>query len=224
MQIPRATYRLQFNEGFRLQDALALVPYLHALGVSHIYASPIFKAAPHSSHGYDVCDFSRLNPEIGSESDLERLVNALHEKGMGLVLDMVPNHMGIASPENKWWWDLLKNGCTSNFAGHFDVNWKSSDPKVRGKILIPILGDSYENVLAKGGLKIENENGELILSCFEYKLPLARNSTATKNSITAVFFPSTRSPASVSRTKKSSTTSMRCSGDGSAAAGLTACV
>jgi (1->4)-alpha-D-glucan 1-alpha-D-glucosylmutase len=98
MQIPRATYRLQFNEHFRLADALALVPYLYELGVSHIYSSPLFKAAPHSVHGYDVCDFNELNPEIGTEADLEKLVNALHGKKMGLILDIVPNHMGIASP------------------------------------------------------------------------------------------------------------------------------
>src|ERR1700679_100853 len=98
MQIPRATYRFQINEHFRLTDALALVPYLHELGISHIYASPLFKAAPHSVDGYDVCDFTQINPEIGTEEDLEKLVNALHEKKMGLVLDIVPNHMGIAAP------------------------------------------------------------------------------------------------------------------------------
>src|SRR5580658_8201100 len=128
MEIPRATYRLQFNRFFRLADALRLVPYLHDLGISHVYASPLFKAAPHSVHGYDVCDFNQLNPEIGSESDLEKLVNALHENSMGLVLDIVPNHMGIASPENVWWWDVLKNGRTSRFAGHFDIDWESSNP------------------------------------------------------------------------------------------------
>src|SRR5580698_2353414 len=97
--VPRATYRLQFNENFRLTDALALVPYLRDLGISHVYASPLFKARPHSSHGYDVCDFTQLNPEIGSEDDLEKLVGALRENEMGLVLDIVPNHMGIGAPE-----------------------------------------------------------------------------------------------------------------------------
>ena len=149
MQIPRATYRLQFNEHFRLADALALVPYFHDLGISHIYASPLFKAVPHSVHGYDVCDFTQLNPEIGTEADLEKLVNALHEKKMGMVLDIVPNHMGIASPENLWWWDVLKNGRASQFANHFDINWESPDPKLRGKILVPILDDEYEQVLEK---------------------------------------------------------------------------
>src|SRR5438046_1542532 len=97
MKIPRATYRLQFNEHFRLPDALAIVPYLHELGVSHIYASPLACARPHSAHGYDVCDFSRLNPELGTERDLKSLIAALRENEMGLVLDIVPNHMAVGA-------------------------------------------------------------------------------------------------------------------------------
>ena len=183
MQVPRATYRLQFNEHFLLTDALALVPYLHELGISHIYSSPLFKAAPHSVHGYDVCDFSRLNPEIGTEADLEKLVNLLREKKMGLILDIVPNHMGIASPENLWWQDVLKNGRTSKFANHFDINWESSDPKLRGKILAPILGDSYKKILERGELKIGKENDEFILCYFENKFPLMPNSIPQNCSI-----------------------------------------
>jgi (1->4)-alpha-D-glucan 1-alpha-D-glucosylmutase len=183
MQVPRATYRLQFNEHFLLTDALALVPYLHELGISHIYSSPLFKAAPHSVHGYDVCDFSRLNPEIGTETDLGKLVNALREKKMGLVLDIVPNHMGIASPENLWWQDVLKNGRASKFASHFDINWESSDPKLHGKILIPILDDDYEKVLERSELKIEKQNGEFVLRYFENKFPLAPNSIPQNCSI-----------------------------------------
>jgi (1->4)-alpha-D-glucan 1-alpha-D-glucosylmutase len=179
MQIPRATYRLQFNAGFRLPDALALVPYFHAIGVSHVYASPLFKATPHSVHGYDVCDFNQLNPEIGTESDLEQLASALHTKSLGLVLDIVPNHMGVASPENMWWWDVLKNGHTSNFAGHFDIDWESSNPGLRGKILVPILGDNYENILAKGELQIQKDNGEFILRYFDKILPLAPNTISS---------------------------------------------
>jgi (1->4)-alpha-D-glucan 1-alpha-D-glucosylmutase len=176
MQVPRATYRLQFNEHFRLPDAFALVPYLHGLGVSHIYASPLFKAASHSMHGYDVCDFTQINPEIGMEADLEKLVNALHEKKMGLILDIVPNHMGIASPENFWWQDVLKNGRVSKFANHFDINWESNDEKLRGKILVPILSDDYKKILEGGELKIEKANGEFVLRYFENKFPLAPNS------------------------------------------------
>src|SRR5580693_1720100 len=99
-KVPRATCRLQFNEHFRLRDALALVPYLADLGISHVYASPLLTACPHSPHGYDVCDFNELNPELGTEEDLGEFVAALRERGMGLVLDLVPNHMGIGGPEN----------------------------------------------------------------------------------------------------------------------------
>src|ERR1700749_421387 len=124
MRIPRATYRFQFNRHFRLNDALALVPYLHDLEISHLYASPLFKASPHSMHGYDVCDFNRLSPEVGTEADLENLSDALHERKMGLVLDIVPNHMGITSSENEWWWDVLAKGQKSPFATHFDIDWE----------------------------------------------------------------------------------------------------
>jgi (1->4)-alpha-D-glucan 1-alpha-D-glucosylmutase len=176
MKIPRATYRLQFNEHFRLRDALALVPYLHDLGISHIYASPLFAACPHSTHGYDVCDFSRLNPELGTENDLKKLVAALRHYKMGLVLDIVPNHMGIGSPENRWWWDVLKNGQASPFANHFDIEWQVPDTKLRGKILLPVLGEHYESVLAKGEIQIESQNGEVVLRCHEHKFPLAPDS------------------------------------------------
>jgi malto-oligosyltrehalose synthase len=183
VKIPRATYRLQFNEHFRLSDALALVPYLHELGVSHIYASPLFKASPHSVHGYDVCDFNRLNPEIGTEAELEKLVHALHKRKMGLVLDIVPNHMGIASPENLWWWDVLKNGRASQFANHFDINWESSDPELRGKILVPILGDEYRHILERCELKVEKNNGEFVLRYLEYKFPVSPNSISQDFSV-----------------------------------------
>ena len=173
MRIPRATYRLQFNEHFRLVDALALVPYLHDLGISHIYASPLFKAVPHSAHGYDVCDFSELNPELGTEADLERLADALHERNMGLVLDIVPNHMGIGSPENSWWWDVLKNGRASRFAGYFDIDWKSADPELKEKILLPVLGGQYEDLLRLGEIQILPDNGGVLLGYGEHRFPLA---------------------------------------------------
>ncbi|HTR41255.1 MAG TPA: malto-oligosyltrehalose synthase [Pseudomonadales bacterium] len=174
--IPRATYRLQFNEHFRLADATALVPYFHELGISHLYASPLFKAGPHSQHGYDVCDFNQLNPEIGTEEDLEKLVAALHEQNMGLILDIVPNHMGISTPENEWWRDVLENGPASRFAKYFDIEWNPSDPKLRGKVLLPVLGGHYEHILMRGELQVEKENGEAILRYFENKFPVARDS------------------------------------------------
>ncbi len=174
--IPRATYRLQFNEHFRLADALSLVPYLHELGISHVYASPLFKAAPYSVHGYDVCDFGRLNPEIGTESDLQQLVAALRERKMGLVLDIVPNHMGIATPDNAWWQDVLKNGRASRFAEYFDIQWDGTDPELQNKILLPVLGDPYDRVLERGELRVEINDGQPWLRYFENRLPIAPNS------------------------------------------------
>jgi len=176
MEIPRATYRLQFNEHFRLADALALVPYLSALGISHVYASPLFKARAHSGHGYDVCDFGQLNPEIGTEAELEKFISALRQNGLGLVLDIVPNHMDVGTQENAWWWDVLKNGRASRFANHFDIDWECSDPELRGKILAPVLGDRYERVLERDELKVIEQNGEPVLSYFEHKFPLVPGS------------------------------------------------
>jgi (1->4)-alpha-D-glucan 1-alpha-D-glucosylmutase len=173
---PRATYRLQFNERFRLRDALALVPYLHELGISHVYASPLLKARPHSSHGYDVSDFSRLNPELGTEEDLESLVAALRSHGMGLVLDIVPNHAGIGGPENRWWWDVLARGQDSPFAAYFDIDWQSPDPRLRGKVLVPVLNAPYHRVIEKGGLQLQFDGQALTLRHAELQFPLAPES------------------------------------------------
>lgn len=174
--IPAATYRLQFNEHFRLADALTLVPYLHELGISHVYASPLFKAAAHSTHGYDVCDFAQLNPEIGTEEDLEKLVVLLRGHNMGLILDIVPNHMGISAGGNDWWADILKNGAASPFARYFDIQWESVDPKLRGKVLLPILGDQYDRVLKRGELRLQQDNGAPVLRYFDNRFPLAPDS------------------------------------------------
>ncbi len=172
MPVPRATYRLQFNEHFRLPDALALVPYLEQLGISHVYASPLLKAVPHSTHGYDVCDFGELNPELGTEADLAELVAALRHRGMGLVLDLVPNHMGIGGPENHWWWDVLTWGPASPFAGYFDIDWESSDPQLRGKVLVPVLADRYERLLERGQLRVALHEGEFVLTGPDRIFPL----------------------------------------------------
>lgn len=174
--LPRATYRLQFNEHFRLRDATRLVPYLDELGISHVYASPLFKAAPHSQHGYDVRDFGQLNPELGTESDLEDLVTALRGRGMGLVLDMVPNHMSVGGRDNEWWWDVLLRGEASQFASYFDIDWQSPDPGLRGKVLLPVLADDYSRMLERGDLRIVFEEGEFLLRCGKICFPLTPES------------------------------------------------
>jgi (1->4)-alpha-D-glucan 1-alpha-D-glucosylmutase len=129
-RIPVATYRLQFNRQFRFEDAKALLPYLHRLGISDLYASPIFKARTGSSHGYDVTDPTSLNPELGTDSDFEALVQELKAHEMGLLLDIVPNHMAV-SPDNSWWTDVLENGVSSPFAEYFDIDWSKSGEQLK---------------------------------------------------------------------------------------------
>src|SRR3954447_12523753 len=149
MRIPLATYRVQFNKDFRFTHATALVPQLERLGITHLYASPVFAARPGSQHGYDVTDPNRLNPELGNEEDFDQLVNALHEREMGLVLDIVPNHMA-ASQDNLWWMDVLENGAASRYAGYFSINWSGSAENVEEKIFLPVLGSPYGSVLEAG--------------------------------------------------------------------------
>ena len=123
--IPESTYRVQFHAGFKFRDALALVPYLHELGISDLYASPYLKARPGSGHGYDISDHRVLNPEIGTEEEHAALSAALRAHDMGQLLDIVPNHMGIVGNENAWWNDVLENGPSSPYASFFDIDWRS---------------------------------------------------------------------------------------------------
>ncbi|MBC8165027.1 MAG: malto-oligosyltrehalose synthase, partial [Bryobacteraceae bacterium] len=171
MRIPSATYRVQFNQGFRFDDALALVPQLDRLGISHLYASPVFAARGGSAHGYDVTDPNRFNPELGTAEDFERLAGELHSRGMGLILDIVPNHMA-ASPENVWWMDVLENGVASRYAGYFGINWSAANEKVEDKIFLPVLGGSYGATLYAGQLQLSYEDGGFSVNYFERKLPV----------------------------------------------------
>jgi (1->4)-alpha-D-glucan 1-alpha-D-glucosylmutase len=173
--VPRATYRLQFHRGFTLRRAIELVPYLHDLGVSHVYASPLLKACPGSTHGYDVCDHSQINPEIGTEQELEELARTLHRHEMGLVLDIVPNHMAICGRHNVWWWDVLRHGRNSQFADYFDIDWEAPDTQLCGKVLLPVLGDDYGRTLDRGELKLVYEDDETLLAYHEHRFPIAPN-------------------------------------------------
>ena len=152
---PVSTYRLQFHAGFRFADARALVPYLHALGVTHCYASPILQARPGSQHGYDITDHNQINPELGTYEDFAALADELRARDMGLILDFVPNHMAIGPGANPWWRDVLENGPTSEFAGFFDIDWNPLKPELAGKVLLPILGDQYGAELEAGTLVVE---------------------------------------------------------------------
>ena len=167
-RIPRATYRVQLHKGFRFADATKLVPYLAALGVSHLYASPFLKARPGSLHGSDVVDHRTLNPEIGTEADLDALLRELRRHGMGLVLDVVPNHMGVLHGDNAWWQDVLEKGRASPYAKFFDIEWLPPQPELRGKVLLAVLGDHYGSVLERRELKL----GRNAVRYFDHRFPL----------------------------------------------------
>lgn len=172
--IPRATYRLQFNKDFTFTQAVEIVPYLAKLGISHCYASPCLKARPGSSHGYDVVDHGVLNPEIGNQEDYERFVAALHEQGMGQIIDIVPNHMGVMGSDNAWWLDVLENGPAAAHANCFDIDWDPLNPDIKGKVLLPLLGDHYATVLERGEIHLafDSVRGEFSLFYYQHRMPV----------------------------------------------------
>ncbi|MDT8264595.1 alpha-amylase family glycosyl hydrolase, partial [Roseomonas sp. DSM 102946] len=180
-ETPRATARLQFHKDFTLDDAVPLVPYYKALGISHLYASPLLKARPGSTHGYDIVDPTRINPEVGGEEALQRLVAALHAADMGLILDIVPNHMGVGGADNGWWLDVLEWGPRSPFASFFDIDWNPADPALKDKLLAPFLGGPYGTVLESGDLALhfEPESGKIYAEYFEHRFPIAPATYAT---------------------------------------------
>ncbi|WP_321789486.1 malto-oligosyltrehalose synthase [Paraburkholderia sp. J94] len=155
MTLPRATLRLQLHHGFTLDDALAQLDYFAALGVSHLYLSPITTAQPGSMHGYDTVDYQTVSAELGGEAALRRLADAAHTRGMGLIVDLVPNHMGVGGAHNAWWRDILEWGRHSAYARYFDVDWHSPDPALRGKVLMPFLGAQYGDELAAGRIELK---------------------------------------------------------------------
>jgi (1->4)-alpha-D-glucan 1-alpha-D-glucosylmutase len=176
LHVPSATYRLQFNRDFTFRDACKLVPYLSAVGITHIYASPFFKATPGTTHGYDISSHNELNPDLGTPEDFDALVSTLREYGMGQIVDFVPNHMGIALGSNAWWQDVLENGPSSEFAPYFDIDWNPVKEELEGKVLLPILGDQFGRVLERGEFKLEFEAGACFVRYFETRLPLAPRS------------------------------------------------
>ncbi len=170
-----ATARLQFHKGFTLDDATALVPYFDRLGVSHLYASPLLTARAGSTHGYDIVDHDHINPELGGMEALQRLVAALRGHGMGLILDIVPNHMGVGTGENAWWQDVLEWGRASPYAEFFDIDWDPPDPTLRGRLLAPFLGSAYGECLLKGELtlRFDEKTGKLFVDYFGNRTPVS---------------------------------------------------
>lgn len=172
-RIPASTYRLQLNASFNLEQAAELIDYLHELGISDCYVSPVTMARAGSLHGYDVTDHSRLNPEIGGEEQFLKFVGLLKDKGMGLVLDTVPNHMCISDPANRWWFDILENGPSSPYASFFDVDWDPPKADLANKVLLPVLGDQYGRVLENQEIKITYHAGAFEAHYYDLRLPLA---------------------------------------------------
>ena len=172
VRIPRSTYRLQFNRDFTFRQALELVPYFDDLGISDLYASPLFRPCSEEGHGYDICDHQRFNPAIGTQEEFGAFSAALQARSMGLILDVVPNHMGI-SRNNLWWTDVLENGPSSTFAYYFDIDLNPTKPELQNKVLLPILEDQYGKVLESGKFRLTLEEGAFFLHYYEHKLPVA---------------------------------------------------
>ena len=173
-RVPRATYRVQLHAGFTLDDATSIVPYLAKLGISHLYTSPLLQAAPGSTHGYDVVDHSRVSDELGGEDAFGRLTDALRAQGMGLVLDIVPNHMAISSERNRQWWDVLEHGRASRYASWFDVDWSA------GPIILPVLPDDRPDLrLVRDGARVMAEHADR-------RFPLAPGTEPSEAQIAAV--------------------------------------
>ncbi|UCF91239.1 MAG: hypothetical protein JSW39_23660, partial [Desulfobacterales bacterium] len=171
MDIPAATYRIQFNPAFGFQDAAQIVAYLADLGISHLYASPIFQARPGSPHGYDIVDSNRLNAELGSVSDFEALAQRLAQCRMGWLQDIVPNHMAFANG-NRMLMDVLENGQDSTYAQFFDIAWDHPYPNMHGRLLAPFLGRPYAECLANGEIQLQYGADGFTVNYYDLALPL----------------------------------------------------
>src|SRR4051812_18070680 len=173
--IPLATYRLQLTADFDFDKAAAVVPYLKALGITHLYTSPVMKARKGSTHGYDTVDHSQFNPELGGEAGFARLSEALTRHDLGLIIDFVPNHVGVHFADNPWWLDVLEWGQASPHAVSFDIDWDQLAFRARGGVLLPILGASYGEALERGDIELryDPEEGSFSAWYFEHRLPIA---------------------------------------------------
>src|SRR5215475_11969007 len=170
---PRATYRLQLRPGFGFPEAAEIAAYLSKLGVSHVYCSPYLQATVGSTHGYDVLDHQSVNAELGGTVGHEQFCNTLGQHHLGQVLDVVPNHMSIGHSGNRWWWDVLENGPSSQYAAYFDVDWDSQEQKLRNRVLLPILGDHYGRVIDAKEIRVERRDGSFHVHYADHLLPLA---------------------------------------------------
>ena len=170
---PLSTYRVQLAPTFDFTRASRVCGYLRALGISHVYLSPCLAAAHGSPHGYDVEDHSRVNPELGGEEGFDALCRAIRESGLGLILDVVPNHMAVGTRANRWWWDVLSNGRASRYAGHFDIRWDVPDTDLRNRVLVPILGAELECCLQAREIQLCRRGNEIFVRYFDHELPVS---------------------------------------------------
>jgi (1->4)-alpha-D-glucan 1-alpha-D-glucosylmutase len=170
--VPGSTYRLQLHKAFTFDDASAIADYLKSLGITHVYSSPYLQAAPNSTHGYDVVDHRKVNEELGGSAAHDRFCQHLGEVGLGQVLDIVPNHMSLGQ-HNAYWWDVLENGTNSRYASFFDIDWNSSEERLRDKVLVPILPDQYGRVLSAGGVHVERHGSTFTVEAAGQSLPVA---------------------------------------------------
>jgi (1->4)-alpha-D-glucan 1-alpha-D-glucosylmutase len=173
---PRCTYRLQLSKDFPFEAATACAGYLASLGVSHVYCSPILQAAEGSAHGYDVVDPTRINDELGGEPGFRRMVAALRDLDIGVVIDIVPNHMATSGRASPWWWDILKHGLASRYAGYFDIDWEPAIWTVKGKVLLGVLDDRYGRELEAGRLTLEWQGSEAVVRYRDHVFPVAPES------------------------------------------------
>ena len=169
---PRATYRLQFHADFPFSAGRDLAPYLAELGISHLYSSPILTARKGSKHGYDVVDYDQINPELGGEDGFVEMAAALRQHGIGIILDIVPNHMAVGGADNKFWLDLLKNGPESEFAGWFDIDFDGPDPELKGKVHAPFLGEPYGVALSEGKFSLVRHGEGYAIAYGEHLFPI----------------------------------------------------
>lgn len=176
--VPSSVYRLQLNYQFTFRDAIRLIPYLKELGIGAVYSSPYFQATPKCLHGYNVTNPNRINPEIGSEKDFDDFCAALKKHGMGQILDVVPNHMGIASASNLLWMDVLENGPSSRFSDFFDIEWEPEKKELKDKVLLPILSDHYGQVLEREEIKLTFDGNQFWIRYWDHQLPIAVKSYA----------------------------------------------
>jgi len=171
-RVPGSTYRLQLHREFTFDDAAAIVEYLKTLGVTHVYCSPYLQAAPGSMHGYDVVDHRRVNEELGGGAAHERFCKRLEKFGLGQVLDIVPNHMSLGA-ENKYWWDVLENGTNSRYASFFDIDWNSSEERLRDKVLVPVLAEQYGRALSAGKVVVKRKGARFTVEAAGQTFPVS---------------------------------------------------